>query len=253
MVTAKGWSRGLGTEFFLFTPPSVGQCQDSAGNSCFDPDFPPAGFPGYCAYHSWISGSPQTLYAVQPWADITGCVDSYQVPDSPYPNDDGADPLVSLISQAQNETMTDPLGTGWYETSSGGTFEDGSECAFLALSTHYNGIGDYSQTINGDQYLMQAEWSNRAKACVETNTYAQPTGTFTASAGSTAHSEKFVSTVSDSDDTSFRYAWTFGDGTTSTAVNPTHTYSSAGTKTITLTVFDPHGDQLHLGTTVPVS
>ena len=48
------------------------------------------------------------------------------------------------------------------------------------MTTKYNGIGDYSQTINQDQYLMQAEWSNRAKNCVLTNTVAQPTASFTA-------------------------------------------------------------------------
>lgn len=253
VVSAKGWPRGLGSEFFLFTPPTVGQCQDAAGNSCFDPDFPPPNYPGYCGYHSWIT-SPQTLYAVQPWADITGCLYSYQVPDSPYPNDDGGDPLVNLISQEHNETMSDPLGTGWYDTNPyTGTFENGSECAFLSLATHYNGIGDYSQTINGDQYLMQAEWSNRAKNCVETNTYPQPTGTFTATAGSTAHSENFAASVTDTDDTSFVYSWTFGDGTTSTLAKPSHTYAAAGAKTVTLTVFDAHGDQLHVVKAVTIS
>jgi PKD repeat protein len=35
--------------------------------------------------------------------------------------------------------------------------------------------------------------------------------------------------------------WNFGDGTTSTLANPTHTYTSAGTFTITLTVSGPGG------------
>ena len=35
-----------------------------------------------------------------------------------------------------------------------------------------------------------------------------------------------------------RYAWTFGDGGTSTSSNPTRTYVNAGTYTITLTVTD---------------
>jgi PKD repeat protein len=37
------------------------------------------------------------------------------------------------------------------------------------------------------------------------------------------------------------YAWTFGDGGTSSAVNPSHTYTSAGTYTVSLTVTGPGG------------
>lgn len=243
VVASKAWPTGLGTEFFLMTPTGVGECFDSTEASCYDPEFSA----GFCAYHSSIA-SPQTLYAFQPWADISGCV--YSTTNNAYPNDDGADPLVNVMSHEHNETMSDPLGTAWFDSQG---YEDGDECAWLALTTHYNGIGDYSQTINGDEYMLQSEWSNRANNCVETNTYAQPTGSFTAVAGTTAHSEKFTSSVSDTDDTTFRYLWTFGDGTTSTAANPTRTYSAAGSKTVTLTVFDAHGDQLHVVKTVTVS
>ena len=37
------------------------------------------------------------------------------------------------------------------------------------------------------------------------------------------------------------YAWDFGDGTTSTQFNPTHTYTSSGSYQITLTVTGPEG------------
>jgi len=36
-------------------------------------------------------------------------------------------------------------------------------------------------------------------------------------------------------------SWSFGDGSTSTATNPTHTYSAAGSYTVTLTVYDVDG------------
>src|SRR5581483_7749697 len=36
----------------------------------------------------------------------------------------------------------------------------------------------------------------------------------------------------------YSYSWNFGDGSSSTAQNPSHTYSSAGTFTATLTVTD---------------
>ena len=49
------------------------------------------------------------------------------------------------------------------------------------------------------------------------------------------------SSSSDADGTISSYAWDFGDGNSSTAVNPSHTYSSAGTYTATLTVTDDQG------------
>jgi parallel beta-helix repeat protein len=41
----------------------------------------------------------------------------------------------------------------------------------------------------------------------------------------------------------YSYRWTFGDGGSSTAKNPSHTYSQTGTYTATLTVTDDEGDQ----------
>jgi PKD repeat protein len=46
---------------------------------------------------------------------------------------------------------------------------------------------------------------------------------------------------SDPDGSIAFYLWTFGDGTTSTAANPTHTYSTSGLKTVSLRVTDNDG------------
>ena len=46
----------------------------------------------------------------------------------------------------------------------------------------------------------------------------------------------------DADGTIVSYAWDFGDGTTSSAASPTHTYVAAGTYGVTLTVTDNTGD-----------
>ena len=43
----------------------------------------------------------------------------------------------------------------------------------------------------------------------------------------------FTNTSTDADGT-MTHAWSFGDGTGSTAVSPPHTYGSAGTFTVTL-------------------
>ena len=51
----------------------------------------------------------------------------------------------------------------------------------------------------------------------------------------------FTGTGTDSDGTIVSYTWTFGDGASSTAQNPTHIYNSPGTYTATLTVTDDDG------------
>ncbi len=245
VISAQKWPTGLRYQYFLFTPPGMGSCFDTnPADGCYDPAFTA----GYCAYHSNIGGT--TLYASQPWADISGC--QYSVPDNPYPNDDGADTVINVVSHEQNETMTDPLGNAWYDSSG---YENGDECAWLSETTHFNGIGDYSQTISGNEYMMQFEWSNRASNCVAKNTYAQPTGSFTFGPSGTTHGETFTASATDSDDTAFTYLWNFGDGASTLVSTPTvtHTYAASGTFSVTLVIFDAHGDQVRVIKSVPVS
>ncbi|MGW0711691.1 PQQ-dependent sugar dehydrogenase [Streptomyces sp. NPDC002643] len=47
--------------------------------------------------------------------------------------------------------------------------------------------------------------------------------------------------TSDQDGDALTYSWDFGDGTTSTAANPRHTYKTNGTYTATVTAEDPSG------------
>ncbi|MDR3385522.1 MAG: PKD domain-containing protein, partial [Rudaea sp.] len=51
----------------------------------------------------------------------------------------------------------------------------------------------------------------------------------------------FTDSSTDSDGTIASRAWTFGDGGTSTATNPSHTYAAAGTYSVALTVTDNGG------------
>src|SRR5207247_10509867 len=51
----------------------------------------------------------------------------------------------------------------------------------------------------------------------------------------------FTSTSSDPDGSIAGYSWNFGDATTSTAQNPSHTSAAAGSYTVTLTVTDNQG------------
>ncbi len=66
-----------------------------------------------------------------------------------------------------------------------------------------------------------------------------PVANFTTSvSGATA---TFTDLSTDTDGTIFSRLWNFGDGATSSATNPSRTYSAAGTYTVTLTVTDNTG------------
>ena len=66
-----------------------------------------------------------------------------------------------------------------------------------------------------------------------------PTANFSSSASGLTVS--FTDTSSDSDGTIAARSWSFGDGTTSTATNPSKTYAAAGTYVVTLVVTDDDG------------
>ncbi len=51
----------------------------------------------------------------------------------------------------------------------------------------------------------------------------------------------------------YQYLWDFGDETTSTQLNPTHSYTKAGTFTYTFTVIDESGDSVSESGTITIS
>ncbi|HEY1380164.1 MAG TPA: PKD domain-containing protein, partial [Gemmataceae bacterium] len=67
-------------------------------------------------------------------------------------------------------------------------------------------------------------------------------GPFTGTAGAPVAFSAAVTDPSSADAAAgFRYAWSFGDFATSTQQAPTHAYATAGTWTVTLTIFDKDG------------
>lgn len=77
--------------------------------------------------------------------------------------------------------------------------------------------------------------------------------TATATSGTSPLNVTFNSTSGDSDGSIVSYSWTFGDGGTSTAADPSHVYQSAGTYTARITVTDNDGASTSAATTINVS
>jgi hypothetical protein len=76
------------------------------------------------------------------------------------PNGNDADATINVTSHEHNETITDEQGNAWYDRAG---YEDGDKCAwkFGAVS------GSYNQTINAHHYILQLEYSNADRGCVQ--------------------------------------------------------------------------------------
>ncbi|MGW6462839.1 PQQ-dependent sugar dehydrogenase [Streptomyces rubiginosohelvolus] len=92
------------------------------------------------------------------------------------------------------------------------------------------GTGANNQALYRVEYLAGSNRSPVARAAADKTSGPTPLAVSFSSAGS-----------ADPEGGNLTYAWDFGDGTTSTDPNPSHTYTTAGTYNPTLTVTDPEG------------
>ena len=145
VIAVNGWVANSNTEFFMFTPKSVGSCFDSLLSSG-------CAFTQYCAYHGFVGS---LIYANMPY--------TYTIPRacgvSRSPNHNfAADSTINVTSHEHNESITDFGLDAWYDSAGN---EDGDKCAWIFGSLPYG----YNQTINQHHYILQEEWSNRSRGC----------------------------------------------------------------------------------------
>jgi hypothetical protein len=167
VVSANSLPRNLSHIYVLYLPKHVESCfnagsTSTAKNSCTINYEPSA---AYCAYHSQASSG--TVYANMPYPVYlsgTGftCGTDVNFPgviESPNGNPD-ADTEISPTSHEIIEAMTDPdTQSGWYDSNG---YEIGDECAYVYGTTSGAAGQFYNQTINGDHYLTQEEFSNNS-------------------------------------------------------------------------------------------
>ncbi|MCW8808619.1 MAG: pre-peptidase C-terminal domain-containing protein [Rhodanobacter sp.] len=144
------------------------------------------------------------------------------------------------------ETVTDqnPAG-GWTNHVSGSASngqENGDECAWIS-----SGQGATANvTMGSGTFPMQSTWSNDTNECDLSHpivtggtTNNPPVANFSDTiSGLTVN---FTDSSTDSDGTIASRSWNFGDSSTSTATNPSHTYAAGGTYSVSLTVTDNGG------------
>jgi PKD repeat protein len=100
--------------------------------------------------------------------------------------------------------------------------------------------GDYFHpSVAGQAKLARVSWDAGYQWASTPPSNQPPVAAFTFTCSGLTCS--FTDTSTDTDGTITSRAWTFGDGATSTATHPTHTYAGGGTFTVGLTVTDDKG------------
>ena len=114
-----------------------------------------------------------------------------------------------------------------------------NNAVFNTTFTSSDVSGDYFHpSIAGQAKLASVSWAaGYTWATGPANT--APTASFTSDCTDLACD--FIDTSTDGDGSITQRQWSFGDGGTSSAANPSHTYASGGTFTVSLTVTDDDG------------
>jgi hypothetical protein len=144
---------GLNKIFVLFTSSGEGSCFDAHSTSC--------AYTQYCAYHgSFKIGTTPVIYANEPYGNLSTC----QIQGAPSPtNDPVADAAASIASHELTEAITDPLLNAWF-TAQGN--EIGDLCAYNYGHAGWDS-GKANQMWNGHFYLLQQEYNNHTRSCVQ--------------------------------------------------------------------------------------
>jgi PKD repeat protein len=131
------------------------------------------------------------------------------------------------------------------------SFGDGSTGSGIAPTHVYTAPGSYTVTLTvNDGLASSAPSSASAAITVNRAPVANPGGPYSQTSLTVSFNG---SGSSDPDGDPLTYAWNFGDGTTGTGQNPSHTYSVPATYTVTLRVNDGYVSSASATTTATVS
>ena len=168
VTAARGLPHNLSHIYVLFLPKQVESCFLPGETTSVGPNgqfctinYQPTA--AYCAYHSEDPSSAvyaNLAYPIygSPTGFTCGSDARFPVVESPNGNPD-ADTEISPTSHEVSEAITDPdTETGWYDSTGN---EIGDDCAYIYGATNGQAGGLYNQTIFGQHFLTQQEFSNR--------------------------------------------------------------------------------------------
>ena len=152
-------------------------------------------------------------------------------------------PIASCaVSTTSPTTATSITYTGSSNGGSVATWSWNFNSSFSGGGTGSTVVGNYTNpgTYTATVTATYSDGSNRTATCPSvTVTAAPPVASFSASSPTEGSAPLAVTFTNDSTGTApLTYAWTFGDGSTSSARDPSHSYTTAGTFPVNLTVTD---------------
>ncbi len=197
----------------------------------------------YCAWHDYTTSSYGDIaYSNQPYNIDSGAGCGVN-----FVNSGSAGTLdgwTMTLGHEWHEMMSDtyPAG-GWTNHTGNATYngqENSDECAWIAAGS---AGGAANIAFATGTFTEQASWSNDTNSCAISHPIVgggtgggTPVANFTDTiSGLTVN---FTDSSTDTGGTISSHSWTFGDGSTSTATSPSHTYAAAGTYSVTETVTD---------------
>ncbi len=130
-------------------------------------------------------------------------------------------------------------------------FGDGSSSVAVNPSRTFATAGTYVVTLAVTDNLGAVHESSRNVTVTAPPVNLQPVADF--SFNVTHATASFVDASSDPDGSIAARLWQFGDGSSSTAINPTKTFAAAGTYAVTLTVTDNRGASAQIVRNVTVT
>ncbi|GAA0854696.1 endonuclease [Aliiglaciecola litoralis] len=162
--------------------------------------------------------------------DNTGSVVQFLSYEGSFAATDGAAMGMTSTNVGVSETSTTPVGFSLQLAGTGASY---SEFVWQSAANNTAGQANTNQTFSGSGPVNQAPIAVFSESC-------------------TLLSCTFDAAASSDDGTIVSYDWTFGDSSSGTGINPSHSYATDGSFTVTLTVTDDQGAADSVSTIVSV-